>query len=196
MSTRLASFTALTAIALSVSPSFAFDDDMPAAYGAYPNNQRQIASQVQTGAIEEQGDLGALAPAEGSDDVNYNRASARNDVDTDNNSIQTYSGGIGEDEINYIHSVQNQYSTKLLFTENNGEYLSDLPLTIRNSHGDTVVKTVTNGPVLLVNLPAGSYTVTATEEGASRDQKISVTGRGLKTFQFRFPDNDPVKFNN
>jgi len=112
------------------------------------------------------------------------------DAHVQDSSVPLYSGGIGDDEIAYIHSVQNQYNTKFLFTESNGEYLADLPVNIRDGKGETVVSTVTNGPILLVNLPAGSYTVSATDAGVSREQKVTVSTHKLQTVQFRFPGHD------
>ncbi len=106
-------------------------------------------------------------------------------------SAALYSGGIGDDEINYIKSIEHQYSAKLLFTEANGVFLADLPVTVKNKEGETVVSTVTKGPILLLDLPNGTYTVVASEGDVSREQKISVSGHSLRTFQFRFPTSDP-----
>lgn len=104
--------------------------------------------------------------------------------------VPMYSGGIGDDEIAYIHSVQVQYNTKLLFTEGNGEYLADLPVNIRNKSGETVLSTVTNGPILLVNLPAGSYVVSASDNGVNREQKVTVGEGKHQTLHFTFPGHD------
>jgi hypothetical protein len=88
--------------------------------------------------------------------------------------------------MNYIKSVEHQYDLKLMFTEANGTFLADLPVTISKG-GNTVVSTVTNGPILLVNLPAGTYNVTASDGASSKEQKITVSPGSKRTYQFRFP---------
>lgn len=101
--------------------------------------------------------------------------------------IPVYSGGVGEDDMNYIKSVEHQYDLKLMFTEANGTYLADLPVSINDEKGNTVVSTVTNGPILLVDLPAGTYRIKTEDGGTSREQKLSVTPGSKRIFQFRFP---------
>ncbi len=100
--------------------------------------------------------------------------------------IPLYSGGVGE-EMDYIKSVEHEYDLKLLFTEANGTFLADLPVSIRDKKGDTIVSTVTKGPILLVNLPAGTYNVTATDGNISREQKLTLSSNSLRTYQIRFP---------
>jgi hypothetical protein len=101
-----------------------------------------------------------------------------------------YSGGVGEDDMNYIKSIQHNYNLKLMFTENNGVFLADMPVRITDRGGNTVVDTVTKGPILLVNLQPGTYTVSATDAGMTREQKITVSDRGLRGYQLHFPSRD------
>lgn len=101
--------------------------------------------------------------------------------------IPLFSGGVGEDEMDYIKSIQHQYDIKFLFTANTGEYLSDMHVSITNKSGEMVVNTVTSGPVLLINLPSGTYNVQASEGGVTHEQKIAVKNGSLHTYQLRFP---------
>jgi hypothetical protein len=105
-------------------------------------------------------------------------------------SVPLVSGGIGDDELNYLKGIEHQYNLKVLFTESSGVFLSDLPVTILDKKGDTVVSTVTKGPILLVTLHPGTYTVTATEGGEEKREKVSVSGHGLHLLQFRFAGPD------
>jgi hypothetical protein len=101
--------------------------------------------------------------------------------------MPVYSGGVGDDEMNYIKSVEHQYDLKLMFTEASGTFLADLPVTIHDKQGRAVVTTVTNGPILLVNLPAGNYSVTASDGNVTREQKVTISPHSQRTYQLRFP---------
>ena len=104
-------------------------------------------------------------------------------------SVPMISGGVGE-EINYMKSVENQYNLKALFTENNGEYLAAVPVTIVDSTGAKVVDTLTKGPELLVTLPDGDYTITAMQAGETQDKKVKISGKVLREAVFRFRTHD------
>jgi hypothetical protein len=104
--------------------------------------------------------------------------------------IPLVSGGVGEDEMNYIKSVERQYSLKLLFTEANGIFLSDLPVSINDKQGHTLVSTVTKGPILLVNLPPGTYNINVSDGGQNQQKKLSVPDHGQRVYQFRFAGTD------
>jgi len=105
----------------------------------------------------------------------------------DNAGVQMVSGGIGE-EMDALKSVENQYNLKLLFTEANGMYLADLPVSIKDKHGEIVVDTVTKGPLLLLNLPQGTYKVTAVNGEETREQKVTVPNK--RKYHFVFPTRD------
>jgi hypothetical protein len=108
--------------------------------------------------------------------------------------VPMVSGGIGEDEENRLSALQKQYNLKLLFTATNGEYLADVSVHVQDTKGNTIVDTVSGGPILLITLPPGSYKVKASEGGQIKEQHVSVaaTGKNLKAYQFRFnaPDQD------
>ncbi len=103
--------------------------------------------------------------------------------------VPMISGGVGDADEMALSQQQNQYNLKLLFTEGNGMYLSDVQVHISDKAGQPVADTVTNGPILLAKLPAGKYKVTAVSEGETKEQKITVGG-GLHTYQFRYPTKD------
>lgn len=102
-------------------------------------------------------------------------------------SVPYISGGIGDDEFDEIASQKDKYNTKLLFTEANGEYLSDVAVAITDSKGNAVLSIVTEGPVLLVKLKPGTYKVKATEAGRVKESRLSVGAKGRAYQQFAFP---------
>jgi hypothetical protein len=49
-------------------------------------------------------------------------------------------------------------------TKPNAEFLSGVNVTIKDQQGNTVLSTVSDGPILLARIPPGRYTVTATAQ--------------------------------
>jgi hypothetical protein len=94
--------------------------------------------------------------------------------------LRYLSGGIGESGIQEMQGAASGYSTMLTFADKTGAYLADVDVTIKSPHGDKLVSTVTKGPILLVDLPAGHYQVLASFEGRSVTRDIDVPAKGHK----------------
>jgi len=95
------------------------------------------------------------------------------------------SGGIGESGREIIRQHEQEYPLKLIFTGQGGMYLSDVDVTVIDAAGRTIEHTTTEGPVLLLDLPDGTYRVTATAEGISQTATVLVK-KGTKTYYMRF----------
>ena len=102
------------------------------------------------------------------------------------------SGGVGESSQNAIQQVQQNYNLKLVFTGEGGMYLSDVAVTILDRNGDPVVSQVTDGPLLLVDLDPGRYTIESQAESFTRTQQVTVNN-SLKTYHVRFPVKDNIQ---
>lgn len=98
------------------------------------------------------------------------------------------SGGVGEDSKERLNSMAREYNTKLVFVLNEGNYLASVPVKITDSRGRVVIEDVSEGPIFMAKLPAGTYTVTATNDGKTQTRKITV-GSGLRTEHLRWPAN-------
>jgi hypothetical protein len=94
-------------------------------------------------------------------------------------------GGIGSDESTAMRAAMKDHPLALLFARADGAYLSEVAVTIKNAGGAAALEMRASGPVCLVDLPAGRYTVEAVSEGASKSQGVTVGG-GSKTVDFRF----------
>jgi len=99
------------------------------------------------------------------------------------------SGGVGE-EMAYLQSIQNEYSLKFLITEKNGIFLADVEAVITDSKGNSVLDTVTQGPVLLVKLPPGKYKAKFTLDNVVREQKVVVKANMLNAYLISFPEEN------
>lgn len=81
--------------------------------------------------------------------------------------------------------------TRLEFFATSGAYLSDVAVTVSDSDGNELVDTVTNGPWLILDLPAGTYNVSAGVEGYEpQSLRIEVSGTSdSQAFGFAFPQS-------
>src|SRR6185369_2788613 len=96
--------------------------------------------------------------------------------------MEMVSGGIGESGMDAIISAQKDYSLKLIFSESTGEYLADVSVNIADRKVHTVVSTNSVGPILLVKLQPGAYTVSSSTDKETKTRKIVVKNTGLSTY--------------
>ena len=87
------------------------------------------------------------------------------------------SGGIGKDESNAILQARGSWPLMLQLAQtvdSRAHYISDAQITIKNELRNTVLDTATEGPYLLVNLPAGEYSLEATYNGITLHRKLNL----------------------
>ena len=83
-------------------------------------------------------------------------------------SVRYYSAGVGVDE---RRTLPQRFPLKLVFRTDAGHLLCNADVTIA-AGGKTVFQgRAENGPWLVVDLPPGSYDVTAVQDGATRTAK-------------------------
>lgn len=96
------------------------------------------------------------------------------------------SGGIGQDEALAMKEAQKQYPLSMTFSQG-GEYLANIPVDIRDKSGKTVLHAVSNGPIMLVTLPAGEYRVSARMNGKTLQHTATVKPAGNTHLSFNWP---------
>jgi len=79
--------------------------------------------------------------------------------------IPYVSGGVGIDEWDALRAVSGDYNLRVTCALREGNYLSDVHVTIQNATGATVLETIPQGPWLFSKLPPGKYTVIANSQG-------------------------------
>jgi hypothetical protein len=105
--------------------------------------------------------------------------------------ISVLSGGVGDAGMSAIEHQQDKYNLKLIFAENNGDYVANVNVQVHDRHGNLVANTNSPGPILLMSLPKGAYTVSSNEDGVVSTQKVYVhSGHPLKTYIMHFASND------
>ena len=97
------------------------------------------------------------------------------------------SGGVGDDAMAQLVAREQEFDLKLFLVGQSGTYLSDIRITITDARGKGVLLTTSEGPILLANLPTGTYNIKAQKNGHTLEQKINVTAGKLQTTYFRFP---------
>ncbi len=86
-----------------------------------------------------------------------------------------------------------QYNLRVAFIAHTGQYLADVPVSIKNAHGNIVFDGVSEGPMLWVGVPPGRYVVTARHSGQPLVQQIEVGShmRNPVYFRWQVPLVDP-----
>jgi hypothetical protein len=83
------------------------------------------------------------------------------------------SGGVGDAEQKALAKRAEDFNLELQFARPDGAYLASVDVEIRDRRAGKTVLDVTSGPILLVNLPAGEYSVHATLEGHEKEQRTT-----------------------
>ena len=97
-------------------------------------------------------------------------------------------GGVGLDEQQSMKAAANQHDMMLTFAVSNGAYLADVDVEIRRSNGPVVLSAKCDGPIMLVDLPAGgSWSVTARANGQTRQKLVTAGGGRHAQTTFMWP---------
>lgn len=92
--------------------------------------------------------------------------------------VATYvSGGIGQDESTAIQQAAKNYSLELEFVIKatpKDEFTSDIQVKMSDASHKTVLDTVSKGPFLLAQLPAGRYHLEAIKNGQTKAHDVTI----------------------
>lgn len=103
--------------------------------------------------------------------------------------VQYVCGGIGIDESTAMRAAMKDYPLSLLFATKSGDYLAKIQVVVADGKGQEVAQFQAQGPVCLVRLDAGRYTVKASADGGKTiDHSVEVAPAGTpgKTLDYRF----------
>ena len=99
--------------------------------------------------------------------------------------ISWLSGGVGDEAMTEMRKVSAAYNVQLMLTGPRGNYLASVPFKVSRPNGKPTVSGVTEGPLLYLKLPAGSYQVAVQVDGAWQSRRIQASNSG-KTTKVRF----------
>lgn len=106
--------------------------------------------------------------------------------------VRYFSAGVGAEE---RAAQYPPFPLKVIFVAGPKAYLSQVAVTITGAKGAVkleVPREQVTGPWLYVDLPAGTYTVTASRNGQTHvKSQVTVTKGGTKTLYLRWKENKP-----
>lgn len=84
-------------------------------------------------------------------------------------------GGIGTEEIEALQQEAHRYSLQLITAARTGPYVAGAQVRIVGPGNNVIIDTTVDAPWLLIDLPAGRYTVRATHSGHTVERKLTIT---------------------
>ena len=100
------------------------------------------------------------------------------------NGVSYISGGVGDQSEQAMREIANRYNLHLTFASADGSYLADIPVTIQDNSGNTVLDTVSPGPLFYANLTPGAYTVAASANGKTQTKQVEVQANSPRSVNF------------
>jgi hypothetical protein len=89
--------------------------------------------------------------------------------------VSWMSGGIGDEARDKMRLSRSAYNVHLVFSRRgDGAYLADIPVSITRNNGEEILSGVSEGPLLYLKLPPGSYRISAQIDGATQIRHVSV----------------------
>jgi hypothetical protein len=113
---------------------------------------------------------------------------------TGRSAVPYISGGVGEDALARLKAREKEFNLKLVFTLTEGNYLADVGVSVADASGKVLVEHVTDGPVFMARLPAGTYVVTARYSGNAQTRKVPLSAGRLHTEYLRWPSDPRTDF--
>lgn len=104
------------------------------------------------------------------------------------NGITYLSGGIGREEVAAIKAEAKNYPLSLVFSAGpRHAFVAEVKVTIKDKAGKALLDGASGGPIVLVKLPAGTYTVHAVQGGVALNRTVQVTAHGDKQLALHWP---------
>lgn len=104
--------------------------------------------------------------------------------------ISYISGGIGKDEAAEMRAMAKDYPLEVVCVqkaEDKENYIADVKVYLTDAKGKVVLDIVTNGPILLVDLPKGMYTIIAQYNDIIKTDQLRVDPKKHQRVVFLWP---------
>ncbi len=102
-------------------------------------------------------------------------------------------GGVGRESASEMKAARDQYPLAMTFAESidgKAAYTTDVAVRIRNSNDDELVETKADGPLMLVDLPAGRYRISAERDGKPIEREVEIASGERRQMLFEFPSDE------
>lgn len=99
-------------------------------------------------------------------------AAAKTPVVQQEGSLRYVSGGIGIDERDELDKIAPEFDIKVTLSTASGYLLGGGRIKIKDSEGNLLLDTTTDGPVFMLDAPAGTYIIEAVVDGRSQGMRF------------------------
>ena len=100
-----------------------------------------------------------------------------------NGNVYYITGGIGEEEQNYLESIQHKFNVRVTSSDSFGAYIGDTHVQVRDGFGQLIIESDA-GPLFYIYLPDGKYEIDTTIEGKTKKKKIKAADGKTKLVHF------------
>lgn len=108
------------------------------------------------------------------------------DVQTAPNGIRYISGGVSDETREELKFKEREFNIKVLLTETSGAFISDASVNLIDASGNSLLQVANAGPYFYANVPAGTYTVEASQAGVTKTAKLNAKSGTQAKAQLRF----------
>jgi len=106
--------------------------------------------------------------------------------------IAYVSGGIGSDERQAMQELTEPFNLRLAFSEiGSGALLATAKVRIYDAAGKLLLAVASDGPLLFVLLPEGSYRIEAEHAGVLLKQQLALGPKSSRALAFQWPRGTP-----
>lgn len=99
-------------------------------------------------------------------------------------------GGVSAEGMDEMQALRGGAAAELLFTRGpDGAFLADVAITITGGGLKNPLLFISDGPLCLLNLAKGSYTVDANYAGKSLKQPLKIDGGARQQLKFNWPSS-------
>ncbi len=98
--------------------------------------------------------------------------------------IKYVTGGIGLDEREQLAAVEKDYNLKLEMATTSGFYVAGAHVIVWDKQDNMVQEATSDGPLMLISLPAGTYKVNIIYQDQEKKQSVTLTDKGQKKLVF------------
>lgn len=96
-------------------------------------------------------------------------------------------GGIGDDQTRYMQSIAKNWPLHLMFSQlKANEFIAAVNLLIVDSRDTTFLQLDSAGPLTYVQLPPGTYRITASHQGESQTRKVTISSKNRSDVHFHW----------